>query len=134
VERVRYDADRVERAFCNVEPENRLVARTLEIRWKAKLAALAEAEAALATARAAKPPLPERDALQALAADLPGLWDSPTTSPRDRNQLLRTLIADITLLPETDPQVVRIGVRWHTGAADELTVGRSGPGRTRLRR
>lgn len=91
---------------------------------------MTDAEAALATAKAAKPPLPERTALQALAADLPRLWDSPTTSHRDRKRLLRTLIADVTLLPETDRDTVRIGVRWHTGATDELTASRRGPGRT----
>jgi hypothetical protein len=130
VERARYEADRAERAFSQVEPENRLVARTLETRWEAKLAALAAAEAALATARAVKPPLPDHDALRGLAADLTRLWDAPTTSPRDRKRLLRTLIADVTLLLEQDSDTVRIGVRWHTGAADELTVERRGPGRT----
>jgi len=43
VERARHEADRAERAFSQVEPDNRLVARTLETRWEAKLAALAEA-------------------------------------------------------------------------------------------
>ncbi len=56
VQRARYEADRAERAFSNVEPENRLVARTLESRWETKLAALAEAEAALATAQATNRP------------------------------------------------------------------------------
>ena len=130
VQRARYDADRAERAFSNVEPENRLVARTLESRWEAKLAALAQAQAALATAQATKPPLPATDSLQALAADLPRLWHAETTSPRDRKRLLRTLIADVTLLPEPDPHTVRVGVRWHTGATDELTIARPGPGRT----
>jgi hypothetical protein len=32
VERARYDADRAERAFCAIEPANRLVARSLEAR------------------------------------------------------------------------------------------------------
>ncbi|WP_328414660.1 recombinase family protein [Micromonospora sp. NBC_00389] len=130
VERAGYEADRAERAFSQVEPENRLVARTLETRWEAKLSALAEAEAALATARAVKPPVPDHEALRALAADLPRLWDAPTTSPRDRKRLLRTLIADVTLLLEQDSDAVRIGVRWHTGATDEVTVERRGPGRT----
>src|SRR5450631_928483 len=40
VERARYDADRAERSFHQVEPENRLVARTLEARWEARLAVL----------------------------------------------------------------------------------------------
>lgn len=130
VERARYEADRAERAFSQVEPENRLVARSLESRWETKLAAVAEAEAALETARAVKPPLPERSTLEALAADLPRLWDDPDTSPRDRKRLLRTLIADVTLLPTDDPREARIGVRWHTGATDEVTVHRKGPGRT----
>ncbi len=130
VQRAQYDADRAERAFANVEPENRLVARTLESRWETRLAALAEAHAALVTAQQAKPPMPERDALLALAGDLPRLWDHPDTSPRDRKRLLRTLIADVTMLPTTDRGQCRIGVRWHTGATDEITVGRIGPGRT----
>jgi len=58
VERARYEADRAERAFHAAEPENRLVVRTLEARWEAKLAALADADAALIAAQAAAPPLP----------------------------------------------------------------------------
>jgi DNA invertase Pin-like site-specific DNA recombinase len=123
-ERARYDADRAERAFCAVEPENRLVARSLEARWEAKLTALTEAEQALQAARDTLPPLPDRAELEKLAADLPALWNAPATSPKDRKRLLRTLIADITLLPEQRPDQVRIGIRWHTGATDELTAGR----------
>jgi hypothetical protein len=127
VERARYEADRAERAFHAVEPENRLVARTLETRWETKLAALAEAEQALQAARDTLPPLPGRAELEKLTADLPGLWHAPTTSHKDRKRLLRTLIADITLLPETDPTQARIGIRWHTGATDELVVNRPLP-------
>ena len=124
VERARYDADRAERAFCAVEPENRLVARSLEARWEAKLTALTEAEQALQAARDTLPPLPGRAELEKLAADLPALWNAPATSPKDRKRLLRTLIADITLLPEQRPDQARIGIRWHTGATDELTAAR----------
>ena len=127
VERARYDADRAERAFSQVEPENRLVARTLEARWEARLTALAEAEQALESARAALPPLPGRDALAAIAADLPALWHAPTTTPRDRKRLLRTLIADVTLLPEPDRAKARIGIRWHAGTADQLIIDRPRP-------
>lgn len=124
VERARYDADRAERAFHRVEPENRLVARTLETRWEARLAAVTEAETALETVRRARPPLPEPAALQALAADLPGLWHAPDTDDRDRKRLLRTLIADVTLLPETDRHQARVGIRWHTGATDQISLDR----------
>ena len=102
VERARYEADRAERAFHAVEPENRLVASSLETRWETKLATLAEAEQALEAARDTLPPLPTRTELEKLAADLPGLWHAPTTSNKDRKRLLRTVIADITLLPEPD--------------------------------
>jgi DNA invertase Pin-like site-specific DNA recombinase len=127
VERARYEADRAERAFCRVEPENRLVARTLEARWETKLTALTETEHALASAQHTHPPLPTRLELEKLATDLPGLWQAPTTNNKDRKRLLRTLIADVTLLPETDPAKARIGIRWHTGSSDELVTDRPLP-------
>lgn len=125
VERARYEADRAERAFHAVEPENRLFARTLETRWETKLAALGEAEQSLQATREALPPLPDRAELERLTADLPALWQAPTTNNKDRKRLLHTLIADITLLPQTDRDKVRIGIRWHTGAADEIAVARA---------
>jgi DNA invertase Pin-like site-specific DNA recombinase len=122
VERARYEADRAERAFQACEPENRLVARSLESRWEDRLVALAEADNAHAEAHAAAPPLPSRDELEALTADVAALWHAPTTSARDRKRLLRTLVADVTVLAEPDLGKARIGIRWHTGATDELVV------------
>ena len=124
VERARYDAERAERAFHGCEPENRLVARSLESRWEERLAALAEAEKALAETQAAIPALPGRAELEALTADVTALWHAPSTAARDRKRLLRTLIADVTLLPEPDFAKARIGIRWHTGATDEVVVAR----------
>ncbi len=54
--------------------------------------------------------------LEQLTADLPRLWEAETTSNKDRKQLLRKVIADVTLLPEPDHAKARIGIRWHTGA------------------
>jgi hypothetical protein len=130
LERARYDAARAERAFEQVDPDNRLVARTLEARWETKLTALTEAETALATAQQTRTPLPGRDELLRLAADLPRLWDDPATSAKDRKRLLRTVIADITLLPDGPDGQAQIGVRWHTGATDLITTRRRGPDRT----
>jgi len=121
VERARYDAGRAERAFGACEPENRLVARTLETRWETALAALADAEAALDAVRATLPPTPDRADLEALLTDVHTLWRAATTPDRDRKRLLRTLIADVTILAGPDPARVRIGVRWHTGATDKIT-------------
>ena len=124
VERARYDAGRAERAFHECEPENRLVARTLESRWEARLVVLADAEKALVDVQAAAPTLPSRAELEALTTDVSALWHAPTTAARDRKRLLRTLIADVTLLSEPDFTKARIGIRWHTGASDELVVAR----------
>jgi DNA invertase Pin-like site-specific DNA recombinase len=124
VERSRYEADRAERAFHACEPENRLVARSLESRWEHKLAALSDAEKTLAETNAALPPLPTRIELEALTVNMTALWNAPTTCPKDRKRLLRTLIADITLLPEPDFAKARIGIRWHTGATDEIVISR----------
>ena len=124
VERAKYQADRAERALLAVEPENRLVARTFENRLEARLAELAEAEGALATQRAATAPLPPRAELEAVVTNLAELWAAPTTSNRDRKRLLRTLIADVTLVPDVDRSKLRIGVHWRSGATEELVVQR----------
>ena len=125
VERARYDADRAERAFLACEPENRLVARTLEARWEARLADLAGTEAALAAQRSARPELPGPDQLAATIADLPALWSAPATSDKDRKRLLRTLLADVTLTPSaSDPAQITAGLRWKSGASQQVQVTR----------
>jgi hypothetical protein len=44
VERARYEADRARRQFEALEPENRLVARTLEAAWESALSEMRRAE------------------------------------------------------------------------------------------
>ena len=127
LERARYDAARAERAFHRCEPENRLVARSLEHRWEDMLKGLTDAEAALAAAQAAAMPLPPRADLEALAADLPRLWHASTTSSKDRKRLLRTVVADVTLISAPSRDEVRVGIRWRSGATDEVLVGRPAP-------
>jgi len=103
VERARYQAERAERSLVACEPENRLVARTFEALLEARLAEVVEAEAELAAATSAKAPLPPRAELEAAVADIDQLWAAPTTTDRDRKRLLRTLVADVTLLADADP-------------------------------
>jgi DNA invertase Pin-like site-specific DNA recombinase len=129
IERARYDAVRAERAFHHCDPDNRLVARTLESRWEAKLRELAETEAELAR-QAAAPKPPDRADIEALARDLPRLWNAPSTSFRDRKRLLRALINDVTLSSRTDAPEIQIGIHWRSGASDQLTVLRPHAART----
>ena len=125
VERARHEASRAERAFYLCEPENRLVARSLEQRWETKLAAVAEAEAALGEHKTQRPPLPRKAELETLAADLRRLWSEPTTSPRDRKRVLRTLITDVTLTSDPSGDEIRIGIRWRAGACEEQAATRT---------
>lgn len=120
-ERARYDATRAERAFHLCDPENRLVARSLEQRWEEKLQELAEAERELAC-EAAQKPTPTRDEIEALAGDFPRLWAAPSTSDKDRKRLLRTVIADVTLGSEPAGRPVEIGIRWRSGAVEKRMV------------
>ena len=112
VERARYDADRAERAFGAVEPENRLVARSREARWKGRGSPPRPKPKSrhrrLPATRCRR--CPAGDDLEKLAADLPALWNAPTTSARDGKRLLRTLIADVTVLPGPDRGKARIGI------------------------
>ncbi len=123
VERARYEAVRAERAFHHCDPDNRLVARSLERRWEEKLRELAEAERELAC-QMNEPTLPSRDQLELLAADFPRLWAAPTTSDKERKRLLRTLIGDVTLISEQRSMQLRIGIRWRSGACEELIARR----------
>ncbi len=127
LERAQYDADRAERALLACEPENRLVARSLESRWEAKLAAVAEAEVALVVTQAAMPTLPPRAELEALASDLPALWNASTTSAKDRKRLMRTLVADVTLTCQLGGDEVSIGIRWRSGASEHIVTHRPPP-------
>jgi hypothetical protein len=91
-ERARYEADRAQRQFDNVEPENRLVARTLETTLETKLAAVRAAENNLAAQRARRPvALTEQELawITTAGADVRAVFEAPTTTLRDRKQLIR---------------------------------------------
>ena len=123
VERARYEAIRAERAFHACEPDNRLVARSLENRWEEKLRELKDAEAELAE-HVVPSSEPSREQIEALGRDLPKLWAADTTADRDRKRLLRALIADVTLTSKPDSRELQVGIRWRSGAAEEHTVQR----------
>ena len=127
VEQARYQAVKAERRYRAVDPENRLVARGLETEWNTALQQLADAEAELARRQTARPKAltpAERDAILALGDDLGQVWDAPTTTDKDRKQLLRTLLEEVNITArrdDPDPHA-RLVLRWKGGAITELTV------------
>ena len=125
VERATFEAERAQRQFDACEPENRLVARTLEGRLEAALVDLEREQRRLAELEARRPePLTaaERQALARFAHDLPRLWDAETTSARDRKELLRTLIGEVIVTVEDQPRRALVEILWEGGARSELQV------------
>ncbi len=125
VERARYAAAKAERRYRAVDPENRLVARGLERDWEQALGELAAAEAELARRQSARPTSlsdAERTAILALGDDLEQVWAAPTTTDRDRKQLLRTLLEEVTLSVDRDHARAELLLRWKGGAISDLTV------------
>src|SRR5215468_4693386 len=99
VERARYEAERAERQYKAVEPENRLVARGLEKEWELRLQDLAASEAELLRRQQQRPrtlTAEEQQRINLLGSDLRLVWTAPTTTDRDRKELLRTLLEEVT--------------------------------------
>lgn len=124
VERARYEAERAERQFTRVEPENRLVARSLELAWEQRLHDLAQCEDELAGFRRRRPsPLSDDDAgwLRRAGSDLKAVWQAPTTTNRDRKHLLRCLIAEVVVFVDREHRIAELTVQWAGGASTKLT-------------
>ena len=118
LERARYAADRARRQYQLAEPENRLVARQLEADWEAALAETARLEADYQRFTEEQPATltaAERAAVQALAADLPQVWEAASTTQADRKELLRILIQDITVSVAGDSELVDVTITWAGG-------------------
>ncbi|MCE7003289.1 recombinase family protein [Kibdelosporangium philippinense] len=113
VKRAQYHADLARRRYLAVDPANRLVADQLEAAWNATLRELNEATDTYQRARTGQTgPLSQtqRDAVTALAADFPALWNNPATPMRERKRIARLLLTDITLA-RTDNITVHIRLR-----------------------
>jgi DNA invertase Pin-like site-specific DNA recombinase len=122
VERARYQSDLARRRFMQVDPDNRLVADSLEAEWNETLRALADAQERYEKRRQAERAGlndQQRASIMALAQDFPRLWNDPRTPDRERKRMVRLLIADVTLLKGLD---VRAQVRFTGGATQTLHV------------
>jgi len=117
-ERVRYEADRAERQFQAVEPENRLVGRTLEQRWEDSLRKLHELDEEWQRFVQTTPAqLSEEDRLRiaALSQDLPTLWNAEQTTNADRKEIIRCLIERVVANVDPHSERVDVTIHWQGG-------------------
>ena len=128
IERAEFEARRAERRYKAVDPENRVVARTLERDWEERLQDLEAVRRDFESARREhRVQLTERDRarIRALASDLPSVWRAPTTSRADQKAMLRIAIEAITIQPIDVPaRQTHIRMQWKGGAIDEMTIAR----------
>ena len=122
VERARQHAELARRRYLAVDPDNRLVADTLEADWNDALRALqaAQDEYDRQTA-AANPALDEhrKTQIRQLATDFPKLWTDPATPARERKRITRLLIEDVTI-NKTDQ--IHLHIRFRGGQTTSLTI------------
>jgi hypothetical protein len=117
-ERAAYETDRAARQYQAVEPENRLVARTLERAWEEKLQAQQALEEEYHRFLQQQPRLltaEERAAIRRLAADIPALWDAATTTNADRKDILRQVVERVEVEAQGKTEQVRVCITWADG-------------------
>jgi DNA invertase Pin-like site-specific DNA recombinase len=127
-EQAAYEARRAEKRYKAVDPDNRVVARTLEREWESKLRELEEVERQYAEARRTRRvelSVADRARVRELARDLPAVWRSPVTPPADRKAMMRLVIEAIALSPiEVPRRATRVKVAWQSGTVTEIDVPR----------
>lgn len=131
LEEAKYEADLAGRRHEAVDPAKRLVARELEARWDAALTRVTQLEeriASLAGKRATRPKI-DREALLALAHDLPAAWNSPTADMRTKQRIIRILIQEVVLDLDDSANEAIVTVHWTGGRHTEIRVARVRTGR-----
>lgn len=128
VERVRYEAECARHRYMKVDPDNRLVADTLEAQWNEKLRLLREAENDYSRRREDDRMILDKEKQErilTLARDFPALWRDPSLPHRERKRMVALLLQDVTLIKDEE---IKIDVRFKGGAVRRLTAPRTLPG------
>jgi DNA invertase Pin-like site-specific DNA recombinase len=126
-ERAAYEADRAARQYHACEPENRLVARTLEGAWNQKLVEQQRLEEEYHRFHQRQPRLlssEERAAIRRLAANIPALWTAESTTPSDRKEIIRQVVDRVTVNARGATEEVEVQIDWAGGGQTVGVVGR----------
>lgn len=127
LERAGYEAERWERQYQAVEPENRLVARTLERRWEEALRHQQQVQEEYDRWRRAQPPqlrAAERRCIQSLAEDIPALWQAAATTMAERKEIVRCLIERVEVQVRPDSEQTDVTIVWQGGWTSRHEVAR----------
>ena len=127
LERARYEAEDAERRYRAVDPENRLVARSLEQRWEETLRAERQVRDDYDRFLREQPPQlshEERARIAALSSDLPALWHAPGTTHQDRKEIIRHLVEKVVVHVKNDSEYVDVTIHWQGGFASQHEVVR----------
>jgi hypothetical protein len=125
IERAHIEADLAQRRFMLVDPNNRLVADTLEGEWNEKLRMLAKAREDRERTRAQDQLILDdaiRERLVTMTVDFNKLWADPGTPDRERKRLLAHIIEDVTLIKMPVEGITKIHVRFKGGTIQTLTT------------
>lgn len=128
IEKAQYNARLAERRYMAVDPDNRVVARTLESHWEQRLQELQEVERQYEEQRRQRHvELSEEDLvrIRALARDLSVVWHAPSTQRSERKAMLRLAIEAVSLTPiEVPRRETHVSIQWCSGSVTELRVPR----------
>lgn len=127
LERVQYEVNRAERQYHAAEPENRLVARTLESRWEAALKKQRELEEEYHRFLAKLPATlsaADRQRIQALSQDVPSLWSAAGTTVTDRKQIVRCLVERVVVTTDRVTEATDVTIVWKGGFTTEHQMAR----------
>lgn len=116
VQRARYEAEVARRRYMQVDPDNRLVADSLEADWNDKLRALTQAQEKYEQGRQTDRVVldeKQRERILSLATDFPRLWRDPKTPQRERKRMIRLILEDVTLIKHKQ---ITVHVRFKGGA------------------
>ena len=121
LQQARYEASLAERRYAACDPDNRLIAAQLEKSWEATLQRVQACEVRLADLERQIPASPVPD-FTGLANDLEAAWNAPGVTMRSRQQLVRTLIADIIAGYDASTREIVLTIHWRGGQHSELRV------------